>query len=51
MMSSSSAPLNPDNLAGFPSPTFSKTAEFSVSLGFGAGVVVEVVVVVDPSGF
>ena len=36
IMSSSSAPLNPDSLAGPDCPIDSKTAEFSVSLGFGA---------------
>ena len=51
IMSSSSAPLNPDSLAGPDCPIDSKTAEFSVSLGFGAWVVVDTVVVVDPSLF
>jgi len=50
-MSSSSAPLNPDSLAGPDCPIDSKTDEFSVSLGLGAGDVVETVMVVEPSLF
>ena len=51
MMSSSSAPLNPESFAGPDLPISSSTAEFSVSLGRGAGVVVVTVVVVEPSAF